>query len=146
MIELFFRWRLWKLDRAYNRLDNKLAAEEAGAKLKGASQEELVDLHNERGDRFFQYDVERKALITRHLAGQANRYFVPWPSIEKGSPYWEESYYSAGSHVLTEEGIKKVRTEIREEKRARRESAVAWIAIITGLIGALTGLMAIILK
>lgn len=60
-----------------------------------------------------------------------------------GSPLWRRE---AGCQYLSAEGKQTVERAIRAARRERMKWAVAWIAPVTGLIGALTGLVAIWLR
>jgi len=47
---------------------------------------------------------------------------------------------------LTSKGFWELKKLVRQEKRERREGFTIWIAASTGIIGALTGLAAVLLK
>jgi hypothetical protein len=95
-------------------------------------------------------EEEEAQLYTRQLLREAKRFRVPRPRIygPNGKPTaeWEEGHYFGQWH-LTEAGIGKIRKEIRKEYRwqfERRSQWVLWFTAITGIIGALTGLVAIL--
>lgn len=90
--------------------------------------------------------------FSRSLLKLASSLRVPVPSAYKSdselTEHWDRSEFT-GQLYLTDAGVSAVRAEIRKEIGWRRESRahwIAWITAVTGLVGALTGLMAIILS
>lgn len=97
-------------------------------------------------------EEEEDQLLSAQLIRKAKHLRVPIPRRfnDDGapSPHWYEGNYLGGWY-LTNDGISKLREEIRKELRARHDSRVlwvTWISALTGVIGALTGLLAIISK
>ncbi len=84
------------------------------------------------------------ALKTARFCQIANRLMVPWPDYDDKES-WEDQHYERG-RVLTSKGVWKLKQLIRQEKRERREGFIIWIAALTGIIGALTGFAAVLLK
>jgi hypothetical protein len=69
---------------------------------------------------------------------------VPLPdSADK--ELWEDQSYVRAS-VLTPKGFWELKKLIRQEKRERREVFLVWLAALTGIIGATTGLVAVIMR
>ena len=135
-------WRRRLLDRAYAK--DVTAARTAKDKEKVASLE---------SDHQFELQLDREEedeRLTRFFLRQARRLHVPTPSFEgedgKESEYWYEGPLTY-RRLLTTVGIAKLRDEIRKERKARHESRaiwVPWLSAITGLAGAITGLVAIL--
>ena len=67
---------------------------------------------------------------------------VPLPE-SKDKELWKDLYY-AGGRALTSKGFWELKKLIRQEKRERREGFVVWLAALTGIIGATTGLAAVL--
>lgn len=83
-------------------------------------------------------------LVSEHLISQAIKCRLPFPSEEHD----EERYVSLDftkKSVLSYDAELELRRKIRAERRDRSELALRWMASVTGLIGALIGLLAIIL-
>ena len=59
--------------------------------------------------------------------------------------YWYIDNTFGRSH-LTTAGVIKLRSDIRAERKARRELLMSLLPMLIGVIGALTGLLSIILK
>jgi len=93
-------------------------------------------------------EEEREVHFTEKLLRKARRLRVPTPPMwyEDGeqSPYWRTG--PLHRRYLSRDGIKFVRKAIREEEKWRmekRHQRIALLTAITGVIGALTGLVAV---
>ncbi|MFH0771489.1 MAG: hypothetical protein V1933_02595 [Candidatus Omnitrophota bacterium] len=82
------------------------------------------------------------SVITRQLISQIDRLLLPRPD-RQNKQYWESSYDDSSKN-LTNEGITYARSLIRKEQKDRLETFSFWMVTITGMIGALTGLFAIL--
>jgi hypothetical protein len=99
---------------------------------------------------------EEIALQTRYLCGLAAKRLIPLPEksdeVLVGMPdrtsKWRKSITSVGI-VLTDEGLRELHLGIRNDRRERLEIVRSWMATIvpglTGLIGVIIGLLAVIL-
>jgi len=112
--------------------------------------ERVKVLESERQVDIGMFEEEEAQLYTRQLLGEARRLRVPCPRMYghdgKQTVDWEEGHYVGHWH-LTEVGIEKIRKEIRKELRwgfERRRQWVLLITTLTGIIGALIGLVAIL--
>jgi len=81
--------------------------------------------------------------MSRRVKDQAEHYLIPIPKFNKDSPDWIESRID-GRYALSPEAVAKLRSAIRAERRERYEHAFRWLAALTGVIGALTGLAAVL--
>lgn len=77
--------------------------------------------------------------------GKARRRFVPIPSRETDE-MWEQCDTISNRYVLTDKGISQLRSSLRKEFKAQVELIVTVLAVLTGIIGAITGLVAVIMK
>ena len=136
-------FELWKLNRAIKKTETSYNRRiEQATKGEKSSQE----IENLRNDEAFQTDIiedARRLVITRQLRGKASEMMLPTPAVGDGDNLWEFSQHY-GRWYLTEQGIVQVRSAIQEESRARREGWLAWFAPAVGLVGALTGLVAVL--
>jgi hypothetical protein len=139
-----YRWSLYKLHRIKNKAEKifKRKIEEA---RKTCGLKKVYEVMSTES-----YDVdlvkdEIADLMTKYLRATSEKMSLPFPPFSTDSQLWEESHITGRRH-LTNNGITYVRNLIRKEKRERLQIISQWIAIIIGLIGALTGLLAIILK
>ena len=136
-------WQRTLLDKAYAK--NISAAKKLKDKGKVENLERdhrfEIDLHDEDED----------AYLTKNLLSKARKLRVPVPhrynEDKTESEHWYEGHYT-GRWYLTTRGFAALREEIRREAKARHESRaqwVVWISALTGVIGATTGLIALLL-
>lgn len=110
---------------------------------------EVMSLESGRRFELELQDEEEDAHLTKQLLRKARALRVPIPHSrnEDGtiSNQWYEGSQTGGWY-LTVSGIKALREEIRCESKARHESRaqlVVWLSALTGVIGAITGLIAL---
>jgi len=93
-------------------------------------------------------DENRRLASQTRLTKIAERIEVPLPSFPTttalGSPYWERARHARAYMILTYEGLTKLRRDIRRERRDRCEFLIRALPAITGIIGALTGLVSVL--
>lgn len=137
-------WRRELLDRAY--------AEDIAEARRSNDKARVASLEEDRRFELAMYDEEDDAYITQSLVRQAQRLRVPIPhrfnEDRSETEYWEEGRYVTRAY-LTRKGIAVLREEIRKELKARAEARshwVVWLSAMTGVIGAVTGLVAVWLK
>lgn len=136
-----YRIKLFKYSRESERIRKFYAKDLEIAKKKGDRDEMqglLSVLYHEQSEP----EEKIKLLKTQYLISIANKMSLPTPPISGKDERWEESLFSA-MHVLTNKGISELRSLIRQEKKERHEIIIRWLPIIIGLIGAITGLVAI---
>lgn len=117
----------------------------------GRDYQRAENLEREHAYEIEMIQEEEDQLYTRRLVRQAKRLRVPTPRShgEDGKPTgaWEQGR-NFGLWYLSDKGIVKLREEIRKEIRWRHERRaqwVGWLSAITGVFGALTGLIAVLL-
>lgn len=96
------------------------------------------------------HDEEEDTLLTKALLSKARRLRVPVPhqynEDKSESDHWYFGHYT-GVRCLTTLGVAALREEIRKELRAKHEARahwVVWISAFTGVVGAITGLVALL--
>lgn len=129
-----YRCQLHKLEKESSKIQKQYAKHKDGL-----SGEELQRVHAEESSVIWPVLEEIDQLKTRRFCQIANRLMVPLPD-RKDKELWEEQHYSRG-RVLTSKGIWELKKLIRQEKCEGREVLAAW----TGIIGAITGLVAVLL-
>lgn len=137
-------WHRTLVDTAYAKNIAKAKAAKDDDKVRSleATHQLEIQLHEEDED----------LILTRRLLHQARRLHVPAPDRLNAdgseTEFWYEgplTYY----RMLTTAGVANLRDEIRREKKARHEAKsvwIPWLSAITGVIGAATGLVALLLK
>lgn len=96
----------------------------------------------------FQIDmVDNKilGLVTRYLLNKSNKRFLPVPSVSEESGMWERNVFTGGYH-LTDKGIREIRRMVRQDIKESIEIFMPYVTTLFGLIGAATGLIAVIKK
>jgi len=109
----------------------------------------------ESGDWQFEYQMleeDEANFHSRQLLGRARHLRIPTPAVMNGNAI-STDYQSSGldghRYFLSLEGEKKVRAAIREEEKYRSERwarCIPYIAALSGLIGTITGLVALLAK
>ena len=140
-----YRWRLKRLYAKQKKI--RLFYDEAleEAKKEGKAGDDIESLHALASDEDAEVQEKIDQLITFRLLGIANKLIVPVPE-HNHEKMWKECHYSLRRKVLTAKGVAKVRKAIRLERRDRRDAYVPLIAALTGVIGAITGLVAVIYR
>lgn len=142
--ETRLEWQRVLLDRAYARDIAEARRLKDNAKVQELEQNHRfeIDLHAEEEDDF----------ITRKLLKSARRLRVPVPHRynpdKSASDHWYEGHYT-GRWYLTTSGVAALREEIRREQKARHESRsqwVVWLSALTGVVGSVTGLVALLVQ
>ena len=113
--------------------------------LKAAHGDDLGDVMDDEHVELVIVDDQIHRLVTNRLWEQAKKAMIPIPK-QKDEGMWEETETRPGSYHLSVEGINVLRAALRKENRERWDVAVKLIVLLTGLVGAVTGLLAIILK
>jgi hypothetical protein len=136
---LKYRLALGKLFRARRTVTKafeeelKKSGPEARERISSQEQFELSEIED---------SVHR--LETDKLWEEAKKLLVPIPRHDDEG-MWEESKFF-GRYHLTVKGVNKLRSDIRAERRSRVEFFLSWSALLIGIIGALTGLIAVLQK
>ncbi len=86
--------------------------------------------------------IDIDSLISRRIIRRANGLDLPIPPYSDKEA-WERNR-TTGAYYLTAKGRADLRSLIRKEKRERFEYWARWIVLLTGLIGAATGLVAVL--
>jgi hypothetical protein len=131
------RIELEETDRLYRKL---IASEK-----RRNNQNKLQELYSDWGYESDLIEEELKLVETRRLVNKARRLLLPVPDIPTGKE--EDGKWirgpDSGRWYLKPEGFSEIRALIRGECKERREALMAWATIIIGIIGALTGLVAV---
>ena len=148
----------WRQQEIYS----KRIDEEYGQKIKEArldktkTADDLQFLEWEHHERQIDLYDHYEHAFTRRLLRKASKLHVPTPDRQRNrenNAEWEDVLgnwrYSQprAEFILTEQGARLLRIELHEEQKRRQELRnhhIAWIAAITGLVGTLTGLFAVL--
>lgn len=143
-------WEDFKYKRAVNRLQK--SHDKLWDKLEGQRQGRDDDGMPgwDDTDTMFQIaHTENKLMMLRsnYLRALAARYFIPIPAYNpKAGVDWQYAADGSFRVHLTVESQRKLEAEIRAERNVRSEKITRWFPLVIGLIGAVTGLVAVFKK
>lgn len=103
---------------------------------KAKSTEERERLEYEQYFELSEYDEAIQAIHTKRKLADARELFVHIPDLK-----WETGQW--GSRYLNEESLSKLHQAIKSQKDSIRDYRIRFISALTGIIGALIGLLAI---
>jgi hypothetical protein len=140
---LGMRWRIWWLHREQRSLEKFYGKKlDAVREAKGSADDRAsVESTHRWEDEMVTDKIYREHTV--YLTKLAQTLMVPTPKW--GSDRWEDSS-QMGFRYLNREGLKELRTAIRAERKESREMWVPLVAGSTGVLGALTGLVAVFVK
>jgi hypothetical protein len=128
-----------KLNRRRSKLGKKAkeVGKESGEKKNSQMAEDWWEEHSWEFD-WIEWSI--RDIIGRDLIRQAERLHLPTPGHGENEK-WDLDCFPGLGPVLTAEAMTELRTAIRKEKRERREIIEWWVKVAGGLIGILTGLV-----
>ncbi len=80
--------------------------------------------------------------ITDRLAFLAQENLIPLPPLDPAEEVWVRSPVT-GRRQLSQAAATELRATIRKEQRERSELTFRWLAALTGIIGAIIGLVSL---
>lgn len=136
-----FDWIKYRLN--LNRLyaKQKKQGEKCDELRKKAGPEDVDSLYEKEGIVWNELQLAINHLISLRFCKIANKLLIPLP--EHGNEKYWHRYYD-GSYILTVKGVWGLKKLIRQEKKQCREGFIIWISALTGIIGATTGLVAVL--
>lgn len=138
-----FLFREWYLNREVDRISRRHDEAIAAAKKRNADYDEIQGIGHEFFTEHQLVEHDLMLLHHRYLSKLASRRMIPLPPFDKESGNWEESPVT-GQHYLSLEAMHELRGKLRQDSKERFEAWVPWVALIMGLIGTLTGLVAVL--
>lgn len=142
MNSVSFWWKLRKLQRNKRKVLAGFKRDKERAETDKKSREEIENIDHLAMSLSDLLDDDIESLASRYLIQSAQRLLLPIPEFSQDSDAWTRSQHT-GRYRLTTSAMATLRSQIRMERKERRESAMLWIAALTGVLGALTGLVAV---
>ena len=146
-----FRWLRYKIKLGkINRQRKKLDKEGERKQAEGQEKKDEFIFENWRDsygdDAWREIEWERQKLVSNYCLREADERHLPRPKYADKTKWEEEDDEYGGRHglVLTVEAITELRATIRKEKREANDGWIRLLPIITGLIGALIGLVSVL--
>ena len=140
---LRFRYHLLRIELVQNKTKRSYDRDLKKAKLEKASPERIRSIQDEDEHEWRFAEDEKNELVSRYLLEHAYKHSLPIPGIGSVES-WEESK-TTGVRLLTAKAQREMRLAIRAERKDRSENTRLWLTRLTGLIGAITGLVALLL-
>jgi len=113
--------------------------------LKASNNHEKERLHVERDEVLYRIEESLSDIEDKLLIDKARSLYIDIPSLLDEN-IWELYRDSEILHHLTVNGKFYLNREIRKEKKERQEMALSWLKTLVPIIGALTGLAAVLLS
>ncbi len=146
MIEyLQYRAKLTQLFRQKERLSADFTEKIRKAQKAGKPTEDIQSLENDWYFGEHCIDEEIASLATDNLIRKARRWFVPISSYDADG-MWKRCDTINNRYVLTNQGISQLSSSLRKEHKERAELLVMVLSVLIGIVGAATGLVAVIMK
>ena len=133
------RYERLKLERHY-----RLAVEKGRT---SGPKEELEQLQHEWAEGLQSLKDARELRFQRKLFRKARPLLVPVPTLTDANS--EECWATPGERLLTEHARYELIAEIHKAQKARQDLVIGWLPLITaitGLIGTIAGLVALLRK
>lgn len=146
MIE-YLKYRA-KLDKLFRQKEAVRSAFEQDIRKAQMQRQPREDMQSLKYQAYFEeamLDEEISILATGYLIHKARRRLLPIPPYETEG-MWEQCDKISSCSVLTNNGISELRSSLRKDRKERVELVVMILGIFTGVIGAVTGLVAVITK
>ena len=137
-----YRWNLRTLHRARERVLAAYRAKREEAKRERKGRDEIESIISMEMHEVELIDDDIESLEHSYLIESARRLLLPTPKFNVDNGAWVESRIT-GRVRLSRTSMMEVRSAIRKERKERREGAILWLTAFTGIIGALTGLIAV---
>ena len=140
---LKYHMELKNLHKQYYKTSTFYRVKIEQAQKEHKSRDEIQALNSEKWHELQYIDEQIDSLVSRRLCRIANRLMVPIPDYGNEAYWVEMGAYDVGK-VLTAKGIQEIRKNIRSERKERWEWLFVLLAALTGLVGAITGLAAVL--
>jgi hypothetical protein len=150
-----YQFRLWRLQKKKRSLRALYAAHTEALEVRWRADDpgpekrlkELQDLTDLEIHEVMLVDEQISRLQTTYLLEQAERYLLPRPPFKTDTEdaAWERANLSL-QHHLKDIAIAELRAVVRREKKERGERWKSWIPLLTGLAGAIIGLISVLKK
>lgn len=139
MLEIFsYKFELWKLQRNKEKNSKFFDKLVDKAREEKKDREEIDTLYGEEMIIRDRIEDDIAQMQHRLIVRQAEKYLIPTPKYITQDGTWEQSD-ETGRWRLSQNTISELKKAIRQEQKYRREG----VALLIGLIGALTGLLAV---
>lgn len=142
MNAISYQWKLNNLHRSRTKTVDTYRHLQGNARKEKKSRDDIEGLIHEEMFEVNMIDDAIQELESCYLIESARQLILPVPEFKKDSDTWEESNLT-GQFSLSKKAMMELRTIVRKEQKGRREGMMLWLTALTGIIGALSGLIAV---
>lgn len=114
------------------------AKEIAQARARNASRDDIEGIRSAEASEYWTLEEELEMLESSRLLRTAKRLMLPTPEFKASDddPNWRQGTNYKPTWFLQPEAMRKLRDDIRAERRARREPIVEWMKFVGSAGGA----------
>jgi hypothetical protein len=138
-------FELQRYQRSLNKTNKYYSNLIEKAQKEKKSQDEVESLVSEMFNETGIIGEKISLLLSRNWVQKAEKLMLPYPDYGD-TEYWVKTVYSQHGYFLNAKGVTKIRNLIREEKTAQRKGILDYAVLLIGLIGAITGLIAVLVS
>lgn len=142
---LKFRFKLGKLFREKEKTEQRYMLDQEKLSKNRASLDEKESLYSEERSQVEIHEYEIEVLTTNYFMKLAKSRFIETPDWNDGKA-WVESSLDPNRKVLSHSAISELRSKITQYRKERNEQMVPVITAVTGLMGALMGVIALFMS
>ena len=142
---LKYRLKLRSLTKHQQKVDDENNKNLIDARRQKKKADDIEGLEHQIGFDYVVTQEEIDILITKYLWNRANKLFVPMPDYNDEN-MWDRCNTISNEKVLSTLGINTIKKNIRAELNERSELGFKYLGFLIAVIGALTGLFAVILQ
>ena len=140
MISFKDKYHLFKLNRRLQNLRGEYKAIIKKAKKDGKDQRHINGILAEMFAVCRDDELEIEQIITKDLKRKAQKYYIELPDIAD-EKIWENDF---GTYIFSDHGKAIISKQIKAHRREDYEFIIKIVSVLIGLIGGLTGLIAVI--
>ncbi len=142
MNEISYRWELSKLHRQRSKTVDTFRRLQEKARKEKKPREDIQSLISEEIFEVDMIDDDIETLESGYLIESARQLVLPIPDFDIDNGTWKESKFTRRFR-LSKKAMVDMRSSVRKERKERREGMMLWLAALIGIIGALSGLLAV---
>lgn len=140
-----FRWNLRLLRKKLNKDEKEYKNLINKARKDKKSRDDIEAINSEAAHFYYSNREEIQLLITKYYIELSDKLLIPLPD-RSDKQMWEECNYVSTRKILTTEGLFKLRSTIRQNKKEQMEIYMPFFTLAVALVAALTGLFAVLTK
>lgn len=142
MLSIKDRLHLYKHNKKLRKLKGAYETDIKKAEKEGGKLDDIEAIICEMRGCCRNDEFEIEKIYTRKLTSKARKFYIELPD-RRDEKIWENEF---GTYILTDHGKSTLSKQIKAQRREEYEFIIKIILVLIGLIGALTGLVALMNK